>query len=104
MSPDCGSERRCGGKWRGRGRGGRSLVGTARARAGEDVFPLAEVVHWVQGTAAFPPPALDRDGLHIPPPAFLPAIEDDRDAGAVSDPTPKATVQLELVPRHNQQV
>jgi hypothetical protein len=71
-------------------------------RAGEDVFPLTEIVHAVQGTAAFPLAALDRDGLHSPPPAFLPAIEEDRDAGAVSQPPLKATVQLELVPRHNQ--
>ena len=84
--------------------GRRSVVGTARVRAGENVFPLAEIVHGVQGTAAVPLPALDRDGLHSPPPAVLPAIEEERDTGAVADPPLKATVQLELVARHNQQV
>jgi len=70
-------------------------------RAGEDVLPLAEIVRWVQGAPAFPLPTVDRDGLHSLPAVFLPAIEDEHDAGAVSDPTLKATVQLELVPRQN---
>jgi len=60
--------------------GGRSVLGTASFRAGEDVFPLAEIVPWVQGTATFPPPAIDRDGLCGLPAFPLPAIEEDRDA------------------------
>ena len=78
-------------------------MGTASFRAGEDVFPLAEIVPWVQGTATFPPPAIDRDGLCGLPAFPLPAIEEDRDAGAALEPTLKGTVQLRLVPRHNQQ-
>ena len=73
-------------------------------RAGKYVFALAEVVPWVRGAAAFPPPAVDRDGLRGLPALPLPPIEEDRDDGAVSEPPLKAPVQLGLVPRHNQQV
>jgi hypothetical protein len=82
--------------------GDRSVAGTASLRAGEDVFPLMEIVPEAQGATAFPPPSVDWDGLRGLPALPLPPIEEDRDAGGVSEPTRKGTVQLVLVPRHNQ--
>lgn len=73
-------------------------------RAGEDVFPLAEIVPWVQDAAAFSSPSLDRDGLHGLPALPLPPIQEHGDDGAVSEPPLQALVQFVLVPRHNQQV
>lgn len=84
--------------------GNGSVVRTARVRAGEDVFPLAEIVPWVQDPAAFPPSSVNRDRLRGLPTLPLPPIEEHGDDGAVSEPPLKALVQLVLVPRHNQQV
>jgi hypothetical protein len=73
-------------------------------RASEDVFALTEIVPGVQGAAAFPPPSVDQNGLRRLPALLLPPIEEDGDDGAVREPMLKGTVQLGLVPRHDQQI
>lgn len=72
--------------------GDRSLVGTARARPGEDVPPLLEIVLRVQGAAAFSSSPIDRNGLRRLPTLVRPSVEKHDNDGAVLESPLKAPV------------
>jgi hypothetical protein len=59
-------------------------------RAGEDVFPLLEIVPRVQSAAAFSPSPFGQNRSRGLPTLTFPSIEEHGDDGAVSEPSLEA--------------